>query len=205
MATALVTGATAGIGEAFARLLGSKGINLVIVARDQDRLNNHAAKWRQEFNIEVEVLSADLSENDGVARVEARLHDEKNLIDILINNAGFAIKESFFTSQLSSELQMVDVMIRAPMRFMHAVLPRMKAQNSGTIINVSSVATWLTSGTYIASKSYLTVLSESLHVELTGTQVRVLALCPGFTHTEFHSRAKMRMSGLPEFMWLKSV
>ncbi|MEI6649522.1 MAG: SDR family oxidoreductase [Actinomycetes bacterium] len=204
MATALVTGATAGIGEAFARLLGSKGINLVIVARDQDRLNNHAAKWRQEFNIEVEVLSADLSENDGVARVEARLHDEKNLIDILINNAGFAIKESFFTSQLSSELQMVDVMIRAPMRFMHAVLPRMKAQNSGTIINVSSVATWLTSGTYSASKSYLTVLSESLHVELTGTQVRVLALCPGFTHTEFHSRAKMRMSGLPEFMWLNA-
>ncbi len=204
MTTALVTGATAGIGEAFCRMLGQKGINLVIVSRDQGRLESHADKWRRDFGIEVEVLAADLANNDQIVAVENRLRDESRPIDVLINNAGFGIKESFLASTLADEVQLVDVLVKAPMRLMHAVLPLMKEQGSGTIINVSSVATWLTSGTYSASKSYLTVLSESLHVELTGSGVQVTALCPGFTHTEFHERARMRMGGLPEFMWLKA-
>jgi short-subunit dehydrogenase len=90
------------------------------------------------------------------------------------------------------------------MRLMHVVLPQMKARDSGTIINVSSVASFIAGGTYSASKSYLTVLSESLHTELRGTQVKVNALCPGFTRTEFHERGRMKMKGLPEFMWLDS-
>jgi len=90
------------------------------------------------------------------------------------------------------------------MRFMHVVLPQMKARNSGTIINVSSVAGWIAGGTYSAAKSYLTVLTESLHTELRGTEVRVHALCPGFTRTEFHQRGQMKMSGLPSFMWLNA-
>jgi short-subunit dehydrogenase len=88
------------------------------------------------------------------------------------------------------------------MRLMHAILPGLKSRNSGTIINVSSVASWITNGSYSACKSYLTVLSESMHTELIGTGVRVSALCPGFTHTEFHERGKIKMTGLPEFMWL---
>ena len=88
------------------------------------------------------------------------------------------------------------------MRLMHAALPIMKSRNIGVIINVTSVAAWLTSGTYSASKSYLTVLSESLHTELRGSQVKVLALAPGFTRTEFHQRGGMKMKGLPPFLWL---
>jgi len=87
---------------------------------------------------------------------------------------------------------------------MHVILPKMKARNSGTIINVSSIASFIAGGTYSASKSYLTVLSESLHTELLGTDVKISALCPGFTRTEFHQRGRMKMKGLPEFMWLNS-
>jgi short-subunit dehydrogenase len=90
------------------------------------------------------------------------------------------------------------------MRLMHILLPQMKARNSGTIINVSSVASFIAGGTYSASKSYLTVLSESLHTELRGTSIKISALCPGFTRTEFHERGRMKMKGLPDFMWLDS-
>jgi len=90
------------------------------------------------------------------------------------------------------------------MRLTHAALPQMIKRDSGVIVNVSSVASWITGGTYSAAKSYLTVFSEYLHTELRGTNIKVSALCPGFTRTEFHERGKMRMSGLPNFMWLTS-
>ena len=99
---------------------------------------------------------------------------------------------------------MLDVLVRTPMRLMHVALPGMKERNKGVIINVSSVAGWIAGGTYSASKSYLTVLSESLHTELAATNVKVSALCPGFTRTEFHQRGGMSMKGLPAFMWLNS-
>ncbi|MFM9098947.1 MAG: SDR family NAD(P)-dependent oxidoreductase, partial [Actinomycetota bacterium] len=102
------------------------------------------------------------------------------------------------------ENDLLDVLVRAPLRLMHAVLPAMKERDSGTIINVSSVASWIAGGTYSAAKSYLTILSESLHTELRGTNVKVNALCPGFTRTEFHQRGRMKMTGLPEFLWLDS-
>ena len=99
---------------------------------------------------------------------------------------------------------MFDVLMRTPMRLMHVVLPQMKERDSGTIINVSSVAAWIAGGSYSASKSYLTVLSESLHTELASTNVKVSALAPGFTRTEFHQRGRMKMSALPNFMWLNA-
>jgi short-subunit dehydrogenase len=99
---------------------------------------------------------------------------------------------------------MLDVLVRTPMRLMHVALPAMKERNKGVIINVSSVAGWIAGGTYSASKSYLTVLTESLHTELSLTNVKVSALCPGFTRTEFHQRGGMSMKGLPAFMWLNS-
>ena len=107
-------------------------------------------------------------------------------------------------STLELEQQLLDVLVRTPMRLMHVALPLMKQRNKGIVINVSSVAGYIAGGTYSASKSYLTVLSESLHTELAATNVKVSALCPGFTRTEFHQRGRMKMKGLPEFMWLNS-
>ncbi len=200
--TALITGATAGIGASFTRLLAKEGFNLVLVAREEARLSESARSLTREFNVQCEILVADLSTEKGVSAVEKRMHKEGAEIDVLINNAGFGIRDGFLTSELKTELELLDVLVRSPMRLMHAVLPGMKDRNHGTIINVSSVAGWIAGGTYSAAKSYLTVLSESLHTELAKTEVRVLAVAPGFTHTEFHARAKMRMRGLPEFMWL---
>ena len=107
-------------------------------------------------------------------------------------------------SDLAKEEEVLKVLVRTPMRLMHVALPKMKERNSGVVINVSSVASFIAGGAYSASKSYLTVLSESLHTELSATNIKVSALCPGFTRTEFHQRGRMKMAGLPEFMWLNS-
>jgi hypothetical protein len=202
MATALVTGATAGIGEAFCRFLAAKGYDLVLVARDLDRLNARADELRTKHNIEVEVLRADLFDADDLKEVQRRLSQTDAPIEVLINNAGFGIKDSFLTSELDDEVRLLRVLAEVPMVLMHEVLPAMVARDSGTIINVSSVASFIAGGSYSAAKSWLTVMSEALHTELSKTNVRVTALCPGFTHTEFHQRGKMKMDRLPEFMWL---
>jgi short-subunit dehydrogenase len=123
---------------------------------------------------------------------------------VLINNAGFGIKQSFTDSEIKKEQELLDVLVTAPMRLTHAVLPQMLKRDSGVIVNVSSVASWIAGGTYSAAKSYLTVFSEYLNTELKRTNVKVSALCPGFTRTEFHQRGKMRMTGLPKFMWLST-
>jgi short-subunit dehydrogenase len=107
-------------------------------------------------------------------------------------------------SDLAKEEEVLKVLVRTPMRLMHVALPKMKERNSGVVINVSSVASFIAGGAYSASKSYLTVLSESLHTELSATNIKVSALCPGFTRTEFHQRGRMKMAGLPKFMWLNS-
>jgi short-subunit dehydrogenase len=204
MATALVTGATAGIGESFTRLLASEGFDLVLVARDKKRLQERANSLSKKYKIDVEVLQADLSLPVQLAKVMKRLSNPKKPIEVLINNAGFGIKDSFLASNLADEIQLMDVLAKAPMQLMHTVLPQMLNRDSGTIINVSSVASFIAGGTYSAAKSYLTVHTESLHTELSKTNIKISALCPGFTHTEFHQRGKMKMSGLPNFMWLEA-
>jgi short-subunit dehydrogenase len=148
------------------------------------------------------VIQADLATDAGCKTIEDFIAN--NQIDVLINNAGFGINKAFTMSQLDAEQQLLDVLVRTPMRLMHVALPGMKERNKGVIINVSSVAGWIAGGTYSAAKSYLTVLSESLHTELSSTNVKVSALCPGFTRTEFHQRGRMSMKGLPAFMWLNS-
>jgi len=199
---ALVTGATAGIGESFTRLLASKGFNIALVARDEARLHERAAGLREKYGVQTFVLPADLATVAGCASVEQYINEFE--IEVLINNAGFGINKAFTASDLNAEQDMFDVLVRTPMRLMHVILPKMKARNTGTVINVSSVASFIAGGTYSASKSYLTVLSESLHTELLGTGVKISALCPGFTRTEFHQRGRMKMKGLPDFMWLDS-
>jgi short-subunit dehydrogenase len=199
---ALVTGATAGIGESFSRMLASKGFNIALVARDEARLHERAAGLREKYGVQTFVLPADLATDSGCAAVEEYIKEFE--IEVLINNAGFGINKPFTASALGAEQDLLDVLVRTPMRLMHILLPQMKARNSGTIINVSSVASFIAGGTYSASKSYLTVLSESLHTELRGTNIKISALCPGFTRTEFHERGRMKMKGLPDFMWLDS-
>ena len=182
---ALVTGATAGIGESFTRLLAENNYNVVLVARDLPRC-----------------IQADLSTDAGCSVVESYI--ASNQIDVLINNAGFGINKAFTVSELEEEQKLLDVLVRTPMRLMHVALPLMKQRDRGVVINVSSVASFIAGGTYSASKSYLTVLTESMHTELAGTNVKISALCPGFTRTEFHQRGRMSMKGLPNFMWLDS-
>jgi len=199
---ALVTGATVGIGESFTRLLAQNGYNIVLVARDLPRLQERAKGLESSFGIETKVIQADLATDAGCKTIEDFIRN--NQIDVLINNAGFGLNKAFTMSQLDAEQQMLDVLVRTPMRLMHVALPAMKERNKGVVINVSSVAGWIAGGTYSASKSYLTVLTESLHTELSSTNVKVSALCPGFTRTEFHQRGGMSMKGLPAFMWLNS-
>jgi len=199
---ALVTGATAGIGESFTRLLAANNYNLVLVARDLPRLQERAAELVSAYGIETFIIQADLSADTGCALVEKYISE--NEIDVLINNAGFGINKAFTVSALQAEQDLLDVLVRTPMRLMHTALPGMKARDKGIIINVSSVAGFIAGGTYSASKSYVTVLSESLHTELAGTKLIVSALCPGFTRTEFHQRGRMSMKGLPAFMWLNA-
>jgi short-subunit dehydrogenase len=199
---ALVTGATAGIGESFSRLLASHNYNIVLVARDLPRLEERAKNLEEKYSIQTQVIQADLATDEGCMKIEKYIVE--NHIDVLINNAGFGTNKAFTMSSLEIEQQLLDVLVRTPMRLMHVALPLMKERNNGIIINVSSVAGYIAGGTYSASKSYLTVLSESLNTELSATNVKVSALCPGFTRTEFHQRGKMSMNGLPNFMWLNA-
>ena len=199
---ALVTGATAGIGESFCRLLADNNYNIVLVARDLPRLQERAIQLEAKFNVETHVIQADLSTDAGCSVVEQYL--ASNQVDVLINNAGFGLNKAFTMSELKAEQEMFDVLVRTPMRLMHVVLPGMKQRNKGVVINVSSVAGYIAGGSYSAAKSYLTVITESLHTELANTNIKVSALCPGFTRTEFHQRGRMSMKGLPGFMWLDS-
>lgn len=195
---ALITGATVGIGDAFARLLASQGYNLVINARSLDKLEERATYLRSTYGIEVEVLAADLAKDCEKVETYIKSHE----IEVLVNNAGFGLNQSFLSSSIDDEEQVLDVLVRAPMRLMHAVLPQMRKRNSGIVMNVSSTAAFIAGGHYSAAKSYLTVMSESLYTQMLPTNVKVCSLNPGFTRTEFHQRAGMKMGAIPDFMWL---
>jgi short-subunit dehydrogenase len=195
---ALITGASVGIGDCFARLLASEGYNLVINARSKDKLEERAEFLRNTYNIEVEVLAADLATE--CEKVESYISSHE--IEVLINNAGFGLNQSFLSSPIEEEQRVLDVLVRAPMRLMHAALPQMRKRNSGVVINVSSTAAFIAGGHYSAAKSYLTVMSESLHTQMLPTNVKVSSLNPGFVRTEFHQRAGMKMGAIPNFMWL---
>ncbi len=201
---ALVTGASTGIGKAFAELLAKRGCHLVVVARDQHRLDELAARLRASTGVEVEVLQADLIDALQLRQVEARLADAP-VIDLLVNNAGFATSGRFAELDIDREEQEIGLNVVALARLTRAALPGMLQQQSGNIINVSSIAGFLpgpTLATYSATKAYVTSFSEALHEELSGTGVRVQALCPGYTRTEFQERAGVNADGVPRFAWM---
>ena len=202
MTTALITGATAGIGAAFAQQLAARGTDLVLVARDGGRLEEQAETLRERYGVRVEVLPADLASDEGCARIEWRLGEG---VDLLVNNAGLGNPGDFHEVSRESEEHLLRLNVRAVLRLTHAALPSMVERGSGGIVNVSSVAGFAPgarSATYSASKAWVTNFTESLHLQYASQGVRLLALCPGFTRTEFHARAEMDVSGIPGPLWL---
>lgn len=204
MRTALVTGATSGIGHAFCRELAERGNNLVIVARHRARLENVSDELRARHSVNVEILAADLSKRTQLRRVAERVADRERPIDLLVNNAGFTTSRSLLKGDLADEEAMLDVLCRAVLVLSHAGALSMRERGRGHIINVSSVAGFVPTSTYGASKAWVTAFTETLAHELEGSGVSATALCPGFTRTEFHERANLDMSGTPKAMWLEA-
>ncbi|MEU9232367.1 SDR family NAD(P)-dependent oxidoreductase [Streptomyces subrutilus] len=203
MTTVLITGASAGLGAAFARAFAAKGAGLVLVARDKERLESVARDLGREFGTAAEVLPADLLDPQDCAAVAARLADRVRPVDILVNNAGFGLPAPFPYSPVEDEERMLDLLVKVPLRLTHAVLPGLRERRRGAVVNVSSVAGLLPTGTYGAAKAWVTAFSESLRVDMEPYGVRVLAVVPGFTRTEFQERAGMDVSALREGVWLE--
>jgi short-subunit dehydrogenase len=204
--TALVTGASAGLGAEFATQLAACGHDLVLVARDAARLDSGAERLRADHRVEVEILSADLATDDGCAAVADRL--AAGDVDLLVNNAGVGTYQPFGRADLALEEAQLDLNVRAVLRLTHAAVRAMTARGSGRVLNVSSVAGFVPRGgnaTYSASKAWVSMFSEALAIQLLGTGVTVTAVCPGFTHTEFHDRAQADMSHVPSRMWLEAA
>jgi len=203
--TALVTGASSGIGDRIARRLAAGGTQLVVVARDKGRLDALAKELAEQHAVDVEVLAADLADPTGVALVEDRLRDGKRAIDLLVNNAGFGANGDFVEVETDRLVGMIDVNVTAVVRLTRAALPGMIERGDGYVLNISSMASLQPSpgfSVYGATKAFVTAFTESLHEELRGTGVHATAVCPGFTSTEFQERAGYsERGGLPGFLW----
>lgn len=208
---ALVTGATAGIGAEFARQLAARGFDLVLVARDSDRLEQKASALRSEFGIMVEVLTADLVDREGLARVEARAAVPERhpgglrRITMLVNNAGFGLRQPFDENSIEDEQRHLDLLVTAPMRVTHAAIGQMLTSASGTIVTIASVAGFGPRGTYGAAKSWVLSFSRWANSYYRPLGISVTAVAPGFVHTEFHGRMNVNTAGVPRFMWLDAA
>jgi len=203
MPRALITGPTSGLGRAFAEEFARHGMDLVLVSRDQARLAALAQELRDRFGVQSEIVALDLADRDALQRVEQRLREPD--IAALVNNAGFGLGSTFGASDITDEQQALDTMVTAVLRLSHAALPGMLERNRGMIINVSSIAGWIAGGTYSAAKAWVTVFTEGLANEVSGSRVRVVAVCPGFVRTEFHDRAGLDVQRIPAPMWLTST
>ncbi|MGP2435781.1 SDR family NAD(P)-dependent oxidoreductase [Streptomyces sp. JW3] len=202
MTTALITGSTSGIGAAFARRLAADGHDLVLVARNIERLREQATELHDRHGIEAEVLTADLAEDAGIEAVAARLGDRKNPVDLLINNAGFGNKGRYLDVAMADELRMLKVHCEAVLRLTSAAAEAMRERGRGGVVNVASVAAFVPRGTYGASKAWVVQFTQGAARDLAGSGVRLMALAPGFVRTEFHERAGMGTDTIPNWMWL---
>jgi short-subunit dehydrogenase len=204
--TALITGASSGLGAEFARQLAAMGYELVLTARRIDRLLQLADSFQSHYGIHSQVQQADLSR---LVDIETLISTINNLttLDLLVNNAGFGTVGRFHRVDPAKELSMLNVHIVAPVMLCRAALPAMLSRNQGTIINVSSLAGLIPirNVLYHSTKTFLVSFSEALHSELYGSQVYVQVLCPGFTLTEFHDTPEyLRFSrrSVPKFLWM---
>ena len=200
--TALVTGASSGIGLEFAKQLAGSGHDVVLVARDVERLKELASQLS--VTVDVEVLPADLTDVDQRAEVERRLRDEASPIDVLINNAGLGTTGRFSDLPTDEEEHEIQLNVVALTRLTSAALPGMVKRGRGKILNVASIAGFQPSpgnATYGATKAYVISFTQALREELRGTGVHATALCPGFTKTEFQARAGYDPKGIAGFLW----
>lgn len=203
--TALITGASSGLGAEFARQLAARGADLVLVARDEAALEGVAADVRARHGVAVDVLAADLLAPDALARVEERL--SSGSVDVLVNNAGFGLDLAFEQNDVDAEVRHLRLHVEAAMRLTRAVLPSMLARGSGRIVNVASVAGFVPRGTYGAAKGWLISFSRWANVVYRPRGVTVTAVCPGFVHTNFHERLGLPpgQEGVPDRMWLDAA
>jgi short-subunit dehydrogenase len=207
--TALITGASSGIGEAFARNLASMGYNVVLVARCLQKLQSIAKELEQRHPIAAEALPADLATDGGVALVEKRIHEISDLT-MLVNNAGFGTRGAFADVDLGKSLAMIQVHVTASTRLARAALPGMIARRKGTLINVGSPSAFIPlsgNAVYSATKAYLIAFSECLQLEGQDAGIKVQALCPGFTYSGFHDTdefAGMDRSTIPNLLWMSA-
>lgn len=202
MTTALITGASQGIGRQFALTLAARGHDLVLVARDAAALEALAAELTAQHGVKAVPFVADLAVREQVQWVADRLADDTDPVEMLVNNAGFGLAKDFLKNDIADEERLVAVLVEAVLVLSHAAALAMSRRGHGRIVNVASVAAFASMGTYSAAKAWCLTFTEGLAEELRGTGVGVVALCPGFTHTQFHDRARMNMSKVPEAMWL---
>jgi len=205
---ALVTGASAGIGAEYARQLAARGHDLVLTARRRDRLDALAAELRQAHGIDAWVVVADLAEATAIEQLIAELGHLDRPVTMLVNNAGYALTGHYQDASWADHARFLSVMVEAVAELSHRLLPAMQAQGRGAIINVASLAGIVPGSAghtlYAASKAFLIKFSESLALENADTGVRVQALCPGFTYSEFHdvNGTRQQMLSLPSYMWM---
>ncbi len=196
----VITGATAGIGKAYVEMFAHLGANITLVSRDRDRMQNQVEDLSSRFpgqNFTFEVC--DLAIESGIQKLEEYL--KNHVVDVLINNAGFATNQKFSETDMDAETVAMNVMVNAVMRATHAVLPQM-LERGGEIVVVASVAGFLPGGTYSAIKAWNVSFVEGLSRQLKRSKVRISALCPGFTRTEFHERAGISTEPIPNWLWL---
>jgi len=153
-----------------------------------------------DYGVETSLIAADLSRSEDLARVEDHIMGQD--IDVLVNNAGFGLRGGFLAHDVDVEQDLLNVMVVAVMRLTRAALPGMVERGRGYVFTISSVAGWITGGTYSAAKAWATVFTEGLQADLAGTGVRAIAVCPGYTRTEFHARANIDMTSVSDVMWL---
>ena len=204
--TALITGASAGLGVEFADQLGAQGYELILVARRKEKLEEVASTLSKRHGVPVHTTSADLSDADAPAELAAWTKAEGLEVDYLINNAGSAGPQLFEEEDWAPQAAFLQLMMTSVTQLCHHFVPPMKERGFGRVLNVSSFAGRIAraaGGHYGPSKAYLVALSEELALMLDGTGVQVSALCPGFTHTDFHEVAGMEdmKKGLPDFLW----
>ncbi|PRZ17598.1 SDR family NAD(P)-dependent oxidoreductase [Nesterenkonia sandarakina] len=200
--TAVITGSTAGLGAAFARQLAAQGYDLVLVARDGQRLRMQAESMASQYGVKTSVIVADLVTDDGVAAVQERLADRTNPVHLLVNNAGHGLATDFIDSDLDDERKLLRLHVQTTMELSHTAARAMTRRRGGRIINVASVAGYTPTGTYSAAKSWVINFSKGLHSQLRSSGVTVTALVPGLIRTEFHQRSGIKIKSAKRWMWL---